>query len=219
MLQKKYKKTVAAAIFILILAGFYWVSFGYLTRRIDEEREGIQQAIALQEKKQQRLKELLKIKEDYALVESKQGQLPKVPDEKAVIDFIRSLEKIGESVGAKIEIEVIPEISPTGKENKKAADKGGILEKIPLEKYTKLKVSLGGSYGSILKFIAKLENLNHFFDLVSLSVSKSTEENKTFNSQKASVTFPEGNPLDGEKKVALPEIELLATLEILVYKQ
>lgn len=172
---KKHRITVAPALYVLIMGALFYFVIKPLLNRIDSSADKIQEIIINQENKEKRLGELPKLKEQFGLVEKKEGELiPLLLEDKAV-GLIEKLEKIAEDSGNKITIEMQDNKmkGAAGKKTesvKKEAGKDDLRSDLPSSDYLEMKIKLSGNYNNFVKFVEKIEAVEFYSDIVSINI-------------------------------------------------
>lgn len=183
---KKNKIILAVVIYMAVLGSAFYFVAGHLLSAISGNNVKIQENLVDREIKEKRLAEIPKMKEQYQTVASEERFfIPLVTEDKAV-ELIEKLEKLAQSSGNEINIEIQ---SNTGKvdtskaKSKKTEDeKQSIRDSLPSSDYLELKINLSGSYNQLLDFIEKFEALQYYSDIVSLDIEFKEEEKKAQSS-------------------------------------
>jgi len=170
---KKHKTCLSISIYLVVvgLIGFFVAR--PMVSAIREKSDQIQQKIALQEGKEEKLKELPSIRSQFEKVKNQEEKINISLNEENVVSLVEKLEKISEETGNKIKMELPENGQYSGKNSKE--EKDSLAESLPSDKYVKMKISLYGSYSSFLNFLNKVENMEFYSDVISIAVRRASE--------------------------------------------
>jgi hypothetical protein len=170
----KYKIIFASVAYL----GVIWASFFFiispLIGRVISEANKTQEDILDRESEKKRMEDLPKLKGQYEMVTSEENKIKISLTKDKAINLIKSLETLADKTGNKISI-AIDEKTPVvvGKNSTdKNAKKTNIVDDLPKLNYLKLKITLVGNYNDMVNFMTKLENLDYYSDVISISISQ-----------------------------------------------
>jgi F0F1-type ATP synthase membrane subunit b/b' len=195
---KKNKTYLAISIYLILvgLVGFFVARPMVLA--IEEKSNQIQQKIAIQERKEEKLKELPLIRSQYEEVRNQEEKMDTPLKNENIVSLVERLEKISEETGNKITME----LSENKQDAKKDAaatnsedEKDALVKDLPSDKYIKMKIVLSGRYGNFLNFINKVENMEYYSDIVSVAIRRESESGPGL----------EKNPFSGTRNLSNPE--------------
>lgn len=173
---KKYKIAVAIAVFALVISSVFYFAVKPLLKEINSKSTKIQETVAGQESKKERLGELPGLREQFKIVESEEGKMIELFGEDRAVELIEKVEKIAETTGNKIIIEIPGEKDKTGRVKTEASkEESELRAKLPGKDYLEMTIKLEGNYNQLLNFLGKLEEAGLYSDVVSLDVAVKQE--------------------------------------------
>lgn len=176
---KKYKIYLAILIYLIIigLIGFFIARPMVLATK--EKSDQIQQKIAIQERKEEKLRELPSIRNQYEEVKSQEDKITISLNKENVVNLVEKLERISEETGNKIKMELKENDSDSKKNNNSAKnskeEKDILIGDLPSDEYVKMKIILYGRYENFLNFLNKVENMEFYSDVISIAVKRASE--------------------------------------------
>src|SRR4030042_3382238 len=173
---KKYKIAAAVAVFALAAVAVFYFAVRPMLKEINSKNTKIQETGASQESKKKRLEELPGLREQFKKAEGEEGKMIDLFGEDRAVELIEKVEKIAETTGNKIAIEV------PGEKNKISRSKAEIPKeeselraKLPGKDYLEMTIKLEGSYNQLLNFLGKLEEAGLYSDVISLDIAVKQE--------------------------------------------
>lgn len=176
---KKYKTYLAISIYLIIigLVGFF-VAYPVM-RSIRDKSDKIQQKIAMQERRKEKLLELSSMRSQFEEAKKQEEKINISLNKDNVVVLIEKLEKISEETGNKIKMELSNNEQDSKKNNnpvkKSNEEKDSLIEDLPSDKYVKIKIILSGRYENFLNFLNKIENMEFYSDVVSIAIKRASE--------------------------------------------
>jgi hypothetical protein len=178
---KKYKIQVVLAGYFLFLGIFIYGGIFMVVKNIKEGADEIQKKIIDNEIDKKNLDKIPQLTGDYETFSSQEKNLDVILQKESEIGFIQSLEDLAKETGNEINLKLIEEEGSQAKDSRgkaktKEKDKESIKNSLPYEDYITIQVELRGSYSELVGFLEKLENIEHYANVVSLDLKK--EENQ-----------------------------------------
>lgn len=196
---KKNKTYLIISIYLTVvgLIGFFVARPMVLAT--EEKSTQIQQKIAIQERKEEKLKELPLIRSQYEDVQNQEKKMEVSLSEKNIVSLVERLEKISEETGNKIKMELSEKKQESRRDTSAAKDgeeeKPSLLKDLPGDKYITIKIILSGRYDEFLNFINKIENMEFYADVISIGIRRASETGPGLTN----------NPFSGAKNLNNPE--------------
>lgn len=216
---KKYKIYLVILIYLIIvgLVGFFIARPMVLATK--EKSDQIQQKVAIQERKEEKLRELPSIRIQFEGAKKQEDKIIISLNKENVVSLVEKLEKISEETGNKINME-LKENEDEGKKNsnppkKSKEEKDVLIEDLPSDKYVKIKIVLYGRYENFLNFMNKVENMEFYSDVVSVAVKRAAESGSGLSKNPFTGTseqISEENSLENKDKV-YSQLEIVFYLE------
>lgn len=215
---KKYKTHIVILIYLIIigLVGFFIAR--PMIQSIKDKSDKIQQKIAMQERRKEKLLELSSMRSQFEEAKKQEEKINISLNEDNVVVLIEKLEKISEETGNKIKMELSGNEKDSKKNNNLAKnsneEKDNLAEDLPSDKYVKIKIILGGRYGNFLNFLNKIENMEFYSDVVSVAIKRASENGPGLSTNpfaKANTLNIENVPED--KDAIISQIEAVFYLE------
>ncbi len=195
--MKKFLKTrreiIALALFFGVVGLLGFLVVMPLLAKIAEIKNGIEQGIIKQNIGNQRLTELPKIRQQYEEMNSQQEKIDILLDKQQVVTLIERLEKLAQDTNNIIAISIKDnsqqKVVPAPSGNKTASTtENALLNSLPNKDYLQLTISLTGDYSGLYKFIASLESLEYYSDILSVSISHLVGSDVSGNATNSVVT-------------------------------
>ena len=172
---KQHKILVNISFFSVVTVVIMFFVAMPLIRKIKIQTDEIQQKIMDREINQSRLAKLPEMEKRHEIFASQQKNLEVIINSDQEVDLIKKLESLAEETGNKLTLKI-------NDENGKTPQKGDdIKSKLPYNNYIVMQLSLEGYYEGFINFIHKLENLNNFVNVTSISLAKAVVENQENN--------------------------------------
>lgn len=163
---------------MLALGALIFFAIKPLLEKIELNANKTQEIIAGQEIKKKRLGEVPGLKQQFELVKKEEGKLTALITEDRAVELIEKMEKLADSTGNKIAIEVQNNVAnkPSGTQSKASEKEGSLRADLPGSDYLEMKIKLEGNYNNLANFIEKLETIEYYCDIVSLEITPSEEK-------------------------------------------
>jgi Tfp pilus assembly protein PilO len=172
---KKNRIYISIIAYLMVLGGLCFFVARPIISNITKRNNEIQERIASQEMKKEKLSELPVIRNQFGMLEAQEGKMSIPLNESNVVNLVEKIEKIADDTGNKVKIELPENQDDTKKATKakKIDDKAvkPILENLPSNKYIKINITLTGKYRNFIDFVKKMENTEYYCDLVSFKIS------------------------------------------------
>lgn len=209
---KKYKLWVNIILYFAAIAAVFLLIIKPLLLGIQEKSDEIEKVKIDNQISQERIAKLPEMGELHTVFAQEQKNLNVVLDQNNSVDFIKKLELLAQETGNKISLKIDDGSAAAKSANDSKAVKGkkdaeSIMSNLPTENYLSMEITLEGKYENFIQFLYKLENLNYYVNVVSLSLAKETVDDSGGNS---------GLSPNQEKNIALKDI-LVSSLKIIVY--
>lgn len=191
-----------AALFVVIgLVG--WFGIRLLLSTIQEKMDDIQKLSVTREHREKQLERLPDLEAQHALIDEHADRLGIILTKDRIVEFIQRIERLAEEEDIAVEIEsrdnafLESKVTPAEKKDvptkpaatpadkaeaaaepaKKApvSKETGIVTELPLKKYLKLTITVTGEYGSVVRFLHRLETLPYALDVIGLNMKERTE--------------------------------------------
>jgi hypothetical protein len=217
----KNKILITVFLYPVFLAVIFYFTANYLLSEINNKNTLIQKNIVDQEKKEKRLSEIPKMKEQYQMALDEEKKFIPLINENKAVELIEELEKLAQNSGNKINIEIQNSVKTTV--SKTRNDKGdkddkiqSIAESLPGGDYLSLKINLQGSYNQLLDFIEKFEALSYYSDIISLDI-KFEEKEKAPASSPFAQTSENATENNGGEQAASQATSLDSSISAVFY--
>lgn len=209
---KKYKLWVNIILYFAAMAAVFLLITKPLLLGIQEKSDEIEKVKIDNQISQERIAKLPEMGELHTVFAQEQKNLNVVMDQNNSVDFIKKLELLAQETGNKISLKIDDGSVATKSANDSKAVKGkkdaeSIMSNLPAENYLSMEITLEGKYENFIQFLYKLENLNYYVNVISLSLAKETVDDSGGNS---------GLSPNQEKNIAPKDI-LVSSLKIIVY--
>ncbi|OGI17310.1 MAG: hypothetical protein A2Z52_02905 [Candidatus Moranbacteria bacterium RBG_19FT_COMBO_42_6] len=207
---KKYKMWISIVLYLLLMAALFLFIGKPLLSEIQEKSDEIQKIKIDNQLSQERIAKLPEMRELHETFDQEKNNLTVALDQDNSVDFIKKLELLAQETGNKISLKIddnsaVLKSDKTSKTKKEKGGSGDIASSLPSDKYLSMEITLEGKYENFLTFLYKLENLDYYVNVLSLSLIKMTPE--PFNRDG---TSPEDE--------AVPEESvLISSIRIIVY--
>ncbi|HEX7586166.1 MAG TPA: hypothetical protein VF390_00865 [Patescibacteria group bacterium] len=209
---KKYKLWVNIILYLAAMAAVFLLITKPLLLGIQEKSDEIEKVKIDNQISQERIAKLPEMGELHTVFAQEQKNLNVVMDQNNSVDFIKRLELLAQETGNKISLKIDDGSAAAKSANDSKAVSGkkdaeSIISNLPAENYLSMEITLEGKYENFIQFLYKLENLNYYVNVISLSLAKETIDDSGSNS---------GLSPNQEKNIALKDI-LVSSLKIIVY--
>lgn len=209
---EKYKTHLVIGVYLISVGAFFFFVARPIILNFDEKNNKIQESIADQESKKDRISNLPAVRNQMEMINSQKDKTEILLNEENTVSLIEKLEKISEETGNNIKIELSQENISSSKNSssKKNSDKKEtISDNLPSNAYIKMNISLKGKYENFLAFLRKLENSDYYSDVISFKITN-YQKSLTSSSNPFKETSNEAEDIVGENFI-------LANLEVIFY--
>lgn len=205
---KKQREILAVIVYLALIAGLVYGVIIPVNKKIGQSRDKIQEEQIKQETRRKSIDDLPRIQDQYEILENENVSSTLLDKENAVL-LIESLEKLASDSGNDILISAQEQsnVKNTSNKPKKGEENKNIV--LPNENYLQLKITLGGNYNTIFKFINLLENFSYHGDVITMQIQKNANEIKQKN------IFSQSGSGQGEKDGLKGELE--GVLDVVFY--
>ncbi|PIU81069.1 MAG: hypothetical protein CO140_01655 [Candidatus Moranbacteria bacterium CG_4_9_14_3_um_filter_40_7] len=216
---KKYKIQAIIAGYFLFLGIFTYGGIFTVIKNIKNGADEIQKKIIDNEIDKKNLNKIPQLVGDYEIFSSQENNFDVILEKESEIEFIKSLEELAKETGNEISLKLIEEESSQAKDVKEKTkteekNKKDIKNNLPYENYIVIQLELRGEYPGLVRFLKKLENMDHFVNVVALDLKK--EENQI--EEKPGNPFVSSDNSEKEEKEASRKKEILKSLiDLIVY--
>lgn len=222
-----WKPYLAEGALLLLVVGVVWVGLGPLEKSIERKRDQVQELQVLSEYRERQSALLPELEEQYQFIVENAATLDITTSKDKIVDFVRTLEMLADTVGVKVTIasrdnalleskttiDNKTTVDATGNKSAPSAKKDprketGLLAELPLPDYLRLDVTVTGPYIALAQYLNKLETLPFALDVVGIEIREVEEE--------APATPPVRSPfVPGETPVTpeLPPAPVTPTLD------
>lgn len=192
---------------VIVLVG--WFGIRFFMQEIQKTQNQLQEYVVLGEYRQKQMAEIPHLEGQYAFINEHQETLSLILTKEEIVDFIKALEQIAETLDISITMTSNDntlleskttskvKIGATGKDDssgskessdeptpavKKAPVKKvtGIREDLPLKQSLELVISVSGEYPSIIEFLHRVETMPYALDIISLHLEEHPQEKDIF---------------------------------------
>lgn len=220
MIWKNYKGVIITLVFVGFLILTYVFVIERLVSEIEGKRNKLQELATIQEGQRKRLSNIPEFKKNAAVLEEAEKKMhPFLKKDKAV-ELIQEVERLAESTGNKVIIEVAGTDAPAKTTAKNATET--IISNLPIKEYIQLRIRITGSFFGFLKFLNRLENSDYYLDVTSLQMSRNQDQTSPvpaetvaknpFNQSSGSKDAGSGNPEENAQ-------ETVSLINVVVYTQ
>lgn len=202
-LIKKQREILAIFLYIVLILVLVYVVIIPLLQKITYIKDKIQEEQIKQESNRKHLDELPKFKEQYKMLENVDLE-QYLLDKGNAVSLIEKLETLASQTGNKINIAVQEENKNTNVKVKKG--EVSIVSDLPSDKYLQLKITLGGDFNSIMKFIKNLENFDYNSDIIMMDIKNRKIISNLNSGNPFSSGEQQGNDGDGKVEAILDTV-------------
>lgn len=221
---QKQRETMAIFVyFVAIMAVVCFVSMPLLGG-INKVRDQIQEEILKQEIIRQQLGELPKIQEQYEMLIKKESVVDVLFDKNNAVTLIEKLEGLAQSGNNKIEISVQDKPKSTQENkssqslSKKKDTEKELVEYLPSQDYLQMKITITGSYNSIVDFIKKLESFEYYCDITSIQIKQAESDNKQVADIGVANPFDSNHAMENQEVVEnIEDKKITADFDVVFY--
>jgi Tfp pilus assembly protein PilO len=157
---------------------------------IKDKADAIQEYYAFRENRERQIKKLPDLEKQYEHIVAKEETIHILTSEDEIVDFVKTLEQLGEETGVHIEIQskdskgIVEKQKPTKVARKegeadapeeataKKKQQPKIIDSLPYDRYLPISVVVIGEYESIVTFLHKMETLPYGLDVIGMKVQK-----------------------------------------------
>lgn len=239
---QKYRSFFPVVTMLSLFSGMglmMWFGIIPFHRLIIEKADGIQEYYATRENREVQMKKLPELESQFMSIEKDEDTLNILLSEEAIVDFVKTLEKLGAETGVLVTIRSAGSNVIEEKKNLKVPVKKGavsqeatdsskapasLIDLLPLERFVHLNVTVQGEYQNIVTFLHKMETLPFGLDVLSVSMKIRNAEEKASRPDNPGrnpfLILSDGNPeqateLEEEQLVSLGSLE--ASFDTVVY--
>jgi len=211
---KKYRLWITLSGFFVFISLVVFFGINPLVAQIRDISDEIQKKTIDNEIAESRIAKIPEMRNNYEIFAQENSRLEVILVKDKEVDFIKKLEALAGETGNIITLK-IADSSPKSKqptEVKEKNDPEDIRENLPSSDFLTMQITLRGNYVNFLNFLNKLENFDYYINVLSLDLTKSSEENiKISGSDIFSNQRSAGQTVASEKEI------LQSILEIAVY--
>lgn len=174
---KKYNIWITIAGFLLLIVVAWIFALVPIRKSIESNSDEAQRKIIDGEMYVERVSKISEMEKTRALLAENESNLRVFLDKNSEVDFIKKIEDIAAETGNKVSLKIEDEsAAPKTKAaaNKKNEDE--IKKGLPKMEYLSMSISLEGNYEQAMNFLHKIENMNYYVDVLSISMNKSAVE-------------------------------------------
>jgi Tfp pilus assembly protein PilO len=206
---KKYKLWLSIVICLSLTAVSFFFVVSPLLGDIQEKSDEIQKIKIDNEISQERIAKLPEMRELHAIFGQEKDNLIVVLDQNSSVEFIKKLELLAQETGNSIGLKIDDrsESIKNNKGNDAKKDSEDISANLPSKSYLSMEIDLEGKYENFVSFLYKLENLDYYVNILSISLIKETVDQ--------SASHDELNVK--RKEEATGESILVSKLKVVVY--
>jgi len=206
---QKQREIIIILIYIGIIIVLIYFVILPLIGHINNTRDQIQEEHVKQEIKQQQIRELPKMEEQYNILQNNGESTDILLDKNDAVVLIEKLEKLAQNSDNEIAISIqntenqknVPEAKSKTNTNNE------LVDNLPSADNLQMKITITGSYNTIAQFINSLESFEYYCDIVAIQIKQKEEDNKvaeigTINpfSSKSSINIGKSSNLDNKNK-------------------
>lgn len=211
---EKYKTQLAVVSYIFLVFAFScWVVFPYLAR-IKEKSDDIQGKLIDNEMSEARLKKIPEMEDAFNKYKENKSALEVVLDPDSEVDFIKKIENIALETGNRITLKILDD--DVNKSDRRAVARGQeekpISDELTHKERLSMEINLEGDYLGLINFMNKLENLNPYVNVLTISLKKEAAYGESssqvvssdglFNSTEIVSDTPLGGGKEGKEFIA-----------------
>lgn len=220
---KKYKIQIVLIGYVILLGVFIYGGIFRVVKNIKEGADEIQKKIIDNELDMKNLEKIPQLTNDYETFSSKGSNLDVILQKESEIKFIQSLEDLARETGNEINLKLIKEENfqvkdSQEKEKAKKKDNEKIKNNLPYEDYITIQLELKGGYPELMGFLEKLENIEHYANVVSFDLKK--EENQIKETRSNNPFIDSDNilvPEEDKKEISQKKEILKSLINLIVY--
>jgi hypothetical protein len=227
---KKYKLSITTLVFLVLLLALIFFLANPLVKRTKEKADDIQKKMLDNQVDREKVGRISQMEETDKSIRGKSGEIDAVLSRDDEVEFIKKLEKVADETGNAMTL-VVDDINansvarPRASAGKKDGEKS-ILESLSCDSYISMKINLEGNYTGLINFLNKLENFEHYVNIISLESRKSAEVSEEEVAVETPIngdifSVPQSNASPNsvlQKKISKKEKDILSsTINIIVY--
>ena len=222
---KNHKLKIILTAYALVAAALVYFLVIPLVAGIRSKSDDIQEKMIDSQINQSRLSNIPQMEKDYAAFQDKKDLFNVVLNANDEVSFIKKLESLAQETGNAITLQVDnTNQKPAVATNVKKKDLG-IKDSLSYSNYVSMQINLTGNYAGLVNFMHKLENDDHYVNIISMDLSKTTQtEEGNAPAQTQSSGFGvfapsdgNGNPSPAPKAVETDKDILKSVLNVVVY--
>ncbi|HBI34280.1 MAG TPA: hypothetical protein DEA43_02020 [Candidatus Moranbacteria bacterium] len=217
----KQREIIAILAYVAVVVGIVYFAIFPLLGRINSINDEIQQETMKQESVKLHIEQLPKIQKQYEALQASGDLMDVLLNKDKAVVLIERLEKLADSTGNEITIAVQQETAPVKKTQTKTATAAAVedtlVANLPSADYLEMKISLNGSYNSIIEFIDLLEKFEYYADIIEIKINKEEANVSTVNSATVGMFSRSSSVTSKQPEKSLKRGELAASLGVVFY--
>lgn len=217
----KQREIIAILAYVAVVVGIVYFAIFPLLGRINSINDEIQQETMKQESVKLHIEQLPKIQKQYEALQASGDLMDVLLNKDKAVVLIERLEKLADSTGNEITIAVQQETAPVKKTQTKTATTAAVedtlVANLPSADYLEMKISLNGSYNSIIEFIDLLEKFEYYADIIEIKINKEEANVSTVNSATVGMFSRSSSVTSKQAETSSKKGELAASLGVVFY--
>ncbi|HAS00283.1 MAG: hypothetical protein US57_C0002G0023 [Candidatus Moranbacteria bacterium GW2011_GWC2_37_73] len=217
----KQREIIAILAYVAVVVGIIYFAIFPLLGRISNINDEIQQEAMKQESVKLHIEQLPKIQKQYEALQASGDLMDVLLNKDKAVVLIERLEKLADSTGNEITIAVQQDTAPIKKTQTKTATTAAVedtlVANLPSTDYLEMKISLNGSYNSIIEFIDLLEKFEYYADIIEIKINKEEANASTANSATVGMFSRSSSVASKQSETPLKKGELAASLGVVFY--
>jgi len=174
---KKYNIRISISVFLMVFVIAWIFVLVPMRRNIESNADEMQKKFIDGDIYAARVSKISDMKKTQVILAENESNLRVFLNKNSEVDFIKKIESIAEETGNKVSLQIADEASAKKiavAAGKKPADE--IKKSLPPMEYLTVTISLEGNYEQVVNFLHKIENMNNYVNVISISVNKSEIE-------------------------------------------
>ncbi|MDD5463552.1 MAG: hypothetical protein PHP62_00165 [Candidatus Moranbacteria bacterium] len=217
----KQREIIAILAYVAVVVGIIYFAIFPLLGRIRSINDEIQQETMKQESVKLHIEQLPKIQKQYEALQASGDLMDVLLNKDKAVVLIERLEKLADNTGNEITIAVQQDTAPVKKTQAKAATTAAVedtlVANLPSTDYLEMKISLNGSYNSIIEFIDLLEKFEYYADIIEIKINKEEANVSTTNSATVGMFSRPVSVTSKQPETPSKKGELTASLGVVFY--
>lgn len=174
---KKYNIWITIAGFLLLIVAAWIFALVPIRKSIESNSDEAQRKIIDGEMYVERVSKISEMEKTRSLLAENESNLRVFLDKNSEVDFIKKIEDIAAETGNKVSLKIEDEsAAPKTKAAASKKNEDEIKKSLPKIEYLSMSISLEGNYEQAVNFLHKIENMNYYVDVLSISMNKSAVE-------------------------------------------